>query len=497
VDCEGKGSNDGAATMTHAVFTPAKPMAKDSSCMNIVTCRHYLNRVLPHVPDALLFNTILGNGAFAYLHEDTGKIVPVTREYLLDYKNWVSNALLNRVYQNVVSILKDPEAVYKAGRNISHSAVGAQIFLMRLAGVQTIISRLAKENAKFNRNRTIEIIENRNGYAIVRIHWQSDPAITKYFCGMNRGVYEGLGILTKNPAIVEETKCQFDGGEHCEYHIKWKAKPFYSRLMDIFRFRLSREMVDELERKIEEVNMIRWRQEQVIELRTRDLEKQKQKVENAHNFLCRYVPPQLARKILEGDTGPVWDHRRKKLTMLFSDIKEFTQTTDAMEPEDLAKLLNEYFSCMNAIIQRYEGTLANITGDALFVFFGAPDETDDADHALRCVRMAIAMQRKMAELQKKWFEEGIEYPLQIRCGINTGMATVGSFGSNERSEYTAMGMQVNLASRLETTCAPGGILISHSTWALVKDAIDCMPKTPIHVKGLARPFRVYEVNFTQ
>jgi class 3 adenylate cyclase len=265
--------------------------------------------------------------------------------------------------------------------------------------------------------------------------------------------------------------------------------------MDVFRIRLSREMLDELERRIEEVNNIRLRQEKVIELRTRDLEKQKQKVENAHNFLCRYVPPQLARKILEGDTGPVWNHSRKKLTMLFTDIKEFTQITDALEPEDLAKLLNEYFACMNDIIQHYEGTLANITGDALFVFFGAPDRTDDADHATRCVRMAIHMQRKMAELQKQWFDEGVEFPLQIRCGVNTGMATVGSFGSNERSEYTAMGAQVNLASRLESACPPGGILISHSTWALVKDVIDCLPRDPIHVKGWARPVRVYEVNF--
>ena len=148
---------------------------------------------------------------------------------------------------------------------------------------------------------------------------------------------------------------------------------------------------------------------------------------------------------------------------------------------------------MNDIIHAYEGTLANITGDALFVFFGAPDRTSDRDHALRCVRMAIAMQKKMAELQRKWFHEGIEHPLQIRCGINTGMATVGSFGSRQRSEYSAMGMQVNLASRLETACKPGGILISHSTWALVNDRIATVPHGTIEAKGFSRPIRAYEV----
>jgi len=100
----------------------------------------------------------------------------------------------------------------------------------------------------------------------------------------------------------------------------------------------------------------------------------------------------------------------------------------------------------------------------------------------------------MQTLQKKWFSEGIEYLLQIRCGINTGMATVGSFGSGQRSEYSAMGMQVNLASRLETACEPGGILISHSTWALINDQIDCRSKAPIEAKGFSRFVRAYEVN---
>ena len=109
--------------------------------------------------------------------------------------------------------------------------------------------------------------------------------------------------------------------------------------------------------------------------------------------------------------------------------------------------------------------------------------------------MAIDMQRKMATLQQKWFEEGIEQPLQIRCGISTGMATVGGFGSEDRKEYTAMGMQVNLAARLESTCDPGGILISHPTWALIKDEINCEPKGEIEVKGLSRPVRAYAVVF--
>lgn len=470
-----------------------KPMQKDASCINILTCEQYLRCLLSEVPHDKLFDGITGSQSFLVTDEETGKVTPVTQEYLLQGSNWISNELLGRVYQNTIAITNDPAAIYKAGRNIFKTAVGTQVFLMRMAGVQTIINRLPQENAKFNRNRSIKIVENQDGLAVVRIYWDKVPGVNQHFCEMNKGVYEGLGKLTGNPATVEEKICQFKGGNFCECHIKWRAKPFYSRCMDLIRLRIAREIIEELERRIEEVNSIRLRQERTIELRTRDLRKQKKIVEKAHKFLARYVPSQLVRKILVGEVEPVRDHGRQKLTMFFSDIKDFTRTTDAMEPEDMGHLLNEYFSCMNDIIQAYEGTLANITGDALFIFYGAPDRTHDRDHALRCVRMAIDMQLKMRELQQKWFNEGIEHPLQIRCGINTGMATVGSFGSRQRSEYSAMGMQVNLASRLETACRPGRILISHSTWALINDEIDTRPHGTIEVKGFSRPIRAYEV----
>lgn len=237
------------------------------------------------------------------------------------------------------------------------------------------------------------------------------------------------------------------------------------------------------------------RLEMMVRERTRELEAEKEKVLNAQKLLSRYLAPQLAEKILEGQFEIVWRHHRKKLTMFFSDIKDFTETTDAMEPEDMAGLLNEYLAHMIAIVHKYEGTLAHISGDALFVFFGAPEHSDDKTHALQCAQMAIDMQMQMRVLQTKWFAEGIEDPLRIRCGINTGMATVGGYGSKDRREYTAMGTQVNLTSRLESACEPGGILISHSTWALVKDAVNCEEAGKINVKGFQRPIRTYRVIF--
>jgi PAS domain S-box-containing protein len=224
------------------------------------------------------------------------------------------------------------------------------------------------------------------------------------------------------------------------------------------------------------------------------LRKEQEKVKKAYDLISKYVPPQIAETISHGPIDLVWKHHRKKLTLFFSDIKNFTKITDSLEPEDMGTLLNEYLAAMNGIINKYDGTLAQLIGDGLYVIFGAPNKTEDKDHALRCLRMAIDMQMKMEDLNAKWFDSGIDENLKIRCGINTGMATVGGYGSTERKEYTAMGMQVNLAARLESACKPGRILISHTTWALVREEFPCTPLGKIEVKGYHRPITVYEID---
>ena len=138
-------------------------------------------------------------------------------------------------------------------------------------------------------------------------------------------------------------------------------------------------------------------------------------------------------------------------------------------------------------------TVNQFVGDGIMIFFGAPEATDDRDHALRSVRMALAMQRRMTELRAKWFGEGIQTPFRIRIGINTGVASVGDFGSEGRTTYSAIGNQTNLAARIQEQCEPGKVLISHTTWALVKDEIPYEERGEIVVKGLHYPVRVYEV----
>ncbi len=127
------------------------------------------------------------------------------------------------------------------------------------------------------------------------------------------------------------------------------------------------------------------------------------------------------------------------------------------------------------------------------VFFGAPVATNDRDHAIRAVRMAVTMQARMTRLRAKWQRDGFPHPLSIRIGVNTGQASIGNFGSSHRLDYTAIGRQVNLAARLQTHCPPDGILISHSTWSLVHDEIPCRPIGEITVKGFQQPVAVYQV----
>ncbi|MDP2861869.1 MAG: adenylate/guanylate cyclase domain-containing protein [Desulfobacterales bacterium] len=206
-----------------------------------------------------------------------------------------------------------------------------------------------------------------------------------------------------------------------------------------------------------------------------------------------YLPPQLVDSILNGSSAVSFANERKKLTIFFSDIQGFTTATENLEAEDLSRILNEYFTVMTNIAHKWGGTVDKFIGDGIMIIFGAPAVTDEKDHALRCVKMAIEMQLSMKQLQEKWFQSGLEFCPLIRIGINTGIATVGNFGTEDRLSYTAVGGQVNLASRLESICEPGGILISHSTWALAKDEIGYKNERTVEVKGIHRKVLVYDV----
>jgi len=218
-----------------------------------------------------------------------------------------------------------------------------------------------------------------------------------------------------------------------------------------------------------------------------------EQLSRATELISRYIASQIAEQILRGEYEMVDKLERRRLTVFFSDIRDFTVIADQIEPEDLSRILNEYLAEMTAIAGRYRGTIDKFVGDAIMIFFGAPVATSDEDHAVRAVQMAIEMQRRIKDLNDKWLREGMEQSLDIRIGLNTGVASVGNFGSKGRMDYTAIGRQVNLAARLQANCDPRKILISYSTWVLVQGCIACVPKGEIQVKGIRNPVRVYEV----
>jgi class 3 adenylate cyclase len=210
--------------------------------------------------------------------------------------------------------------------------------------------------------------------------------------------------------------------------------------------------------------------------------------------LSRYVSPPLRKKIVSGkERVELNKTRRVKLTIFYSDIIDFSAHSANMEGEALSIILNSYLCAMTDIVNQYGGTLDKYIGDAIMVFFGDPDFTDDADHAVRCVQMALTMREKMTELQENWFRLGYSDPLHIRMGISTGYVSVGNFGSDERMDYTIIGSPVNLASRLETAAGADQILISHDTWGLVKNYFYCSPAKKLKLKGFAKAQLAYEV----
>ena len=210
-----------------------------------------------------------------------------------------------------------------------------------------------------------------------------------------------------------------------------------------------------------------------------------------HDQLCRYLSPNLVETILANDGELGSEPKRKQLTIVFTDIRGFSTLTDSLEPEELFQLLSRYFSVMIEIVHQYDGTLNKIIGDGLLVFFGDPIPIED--HADCAVRMAVQMQRAVARLKQEWNRYG--HDLGLGIGINTGYVTVGNVGSDTHRDYTIIGNQVNVASRLENLAKPGEVLISQRTLSLLNDTIPVEKMGDIQVKGIHDPVKTYRLNW--
>ncbi|HKA77429.1 MAG TPA: adenylate/guanylate cyclase domain-containing protein [Pseudolabrys sp.] len=223
-------------------------------------------------------------------------------------------------------------------------------------------------------------------------------------------------------------------------------------------------------------------------------------LETANDFLAtlalkisRYLSPQIYKSIFSGQKDVTIHTERKILTIFFSDIKDFTATTERLQPEQITSLLNEYFTEMSNIALQHGGTIDKFVGDAILIFFGDPESKGEAEDAKACLRMAADMQHRLAELNVKWRKEGVEHPFRVRMGINTGYCNVGNFGSADRMDYTIIGAEANLAARLQSIAEPGHIVVSFETYALVREILVAHALPPITMKGISREVVPYVV----
>ncbi|WP_170605802.1 adenylate/guanylate cyclase domain-containing protein [Ruegeria arenilitoris] len=210
--------------------------------------------------------------------------------------------------------------------------------------------------------------------------------------------------------------------------------------------------------------------------------------------LSKYLSPQIYSSIFSGQQTVEIASKRKKLSVLFADIVGFTETADKLESEELTNLLNNYLTEMSKIALRNGATIDKYIGDEIMMFFGDPETLGVREDAVACVQTAIEMQLRGKELEREWRDLGIEKPLRMRIGINTGYCTVGNFGSEDRMDYTIIGNEVNLAARLQTLAEPGRIAIAHETFSLVRNQFDATEAEPRVVKGFEEPVRNYLVD---
>ena len=212
--------------------------------------------------------------------------------------------------------------------------------------------------------------------------------------------------------------------------------------------------------------------------------------------LSKYLSPQLYNILFSGYETTSASSSRKKLTIFFSDLVEFTRLSDKLEPEVLTEMVNFYLTEMSDIALESGGTIDKYIGDAILIFFGDPESSGHQEDAIKCVSMAINMQKRMKDLRNTWIKDfGLEEPLSARIGISTGYCSVGNFGSASRLDYTVIGSAVNLAARLQTSCKEDGILLSKDTYWQVKEKFQCSNAGKIEVKGFSEAISTYEVLF--
>jgi adenylate cyclase len=219
---------------------------------------------------------------------------------------------------------------------------------------------------------------------------------------------------------------------------------------------------------------------------------EEENVKYIKNTFSKFVSSDVVDELLKDPSKIALGGSKKEITIFFSDIRGFTTMSEALGPEELVKLLNEYLSAMTEIILEYKGTIDKYMGDAIMAFWGAPIELEDHSY-YACVAALYQMQH-LKKMQAVWKSKNLP-SIDIGIGLNSGQAVVGNMGSSHRMEYTCMGDTINLGSRLEGSNKMYGtnIIISEYTYERVKERVYARELDLVKVKGKTQPVRIYEL----
>ena len=204
----------------------------------------------------------------------------------------------------------------------------------------------------------------------------------------------------------------------------------------------------------------------------------------------RYLSPEVMSSLIENPASLELGGEKRRVTLMMTDLRGFTAMSERLAPEQVVGLLNGYFEVMVEVIAKYQGTINEIVGDALLVFFGAPQ--DMPDRAQRAVACAIEMQNAMARVNRRNRQAGLP-ALEMGIGLNDAEVVVGNVGTARRSKYAAVGSGVNMTSRIESYTVGGQILISESVRQAAGEVLRLDGQREVLPKGGESPLRIYEV----
>ncbi len=260
------------------------------------------------------------------------------------------------------------------------------------------------------------------------------------------------------------------------------AKPFnqlelLARVRSLLRLKEYHDTIEQQSHELSEWN-------RVLEGRVRD---QVEEIERVGR-LRRFLSPQIAELVLSEES--LLQPHRREISVVFCDLRGFTTFSETAEPEESLAVLRDYHQAVGAAVFRHEGTLEHFAGDGVMIWFNDPIPQED--HALRAVRMAVAVRERMAEHFEKWQKHG-GHKIGFGAGIAMGHATLGRIGFEGRYDYGAVGNVTNLAQRLSAEAKAGQILVSQRVFAAVEHAVELAPLGDLALKGYSRPTPTYAV----